>query len=69
MKLRTYLLFLLCLVFLVTIFLNCTEKYPPSPAGKEAIAAESGCVTCHLDAELLKKVATPIEHEPESGEG
>jgi len=31
--------------------------------------AETGCVSCHTDKELLKEIADPIEAEEGTGEG
>ena len=30
---------------------------------------DSRCVSCHMDKELLKEIADPIEHTEGSGEG
>ena len=66
--LTTLALLALC-AFTILIGNTCTEKYPPS---HEKLSAESGdgCLFCHLDSELLKKVAAPVQ-EPggDAGEG
>lgn len=65
---HTQILVSILLVALALFSWQCTEKYP---ADADHVAALSdGCVACHLDADLLKKVATPLpEVEGESGEG
>lgn len=63
-------LMLICSVGLLFITqTGCTDKY--KPAGTEFSSDdESSCLFCHLDAELLKDVADPIETGGESsGEG
>lgn len=69
MNLRVLFSGLLLSIFAFLIFLSCTEKYPPSPVDELALASESSCVNCHFNKERLKDVATPIEHQAESGEG
>ena len=70
MQLRSKTLLVFSLLVVAALVLHCTEKYPPAPAGEAPqLAAESGCVNCHLDKELLKQVADPVEHPTESGEG
>lgn len=56
------------LFVLVAMSWQCTKKYP---ADVDHIAAVSdGCVACHLDEDLLKKVAAPLPPvEGEAGEG
>ena len=50
-------------------FIQCTEKYPAAHQ-KLNLASADGCVNCHLDADLLKKVATPLPpKEANAGEG
>ncbi|MBD3287744.1 hypothetical protein GF337_02975 [candidate division KSB1 bacterium] len=48
-------------------YTGCTDKYEPtSPIS----GSGSSCVHCHLNAELLKEVATPIPPPTgEAGEG
>jgi hypothetical protein len=70
MQLRFNLLIILSLVAIAMTLFNCTDKYPPAPAEQVwQFASQSSCVTCHLNKELLKQVATPVEPPSESGEG
>ncbi|MBN1350447.1 hypothetical protein JXJ21_13615 [candidate division KSB1 bacterium] len=70
MKMRMPIQGAFCLLFIIILLFGCTEKYPPAPVDElQTGFAGSSCTGCHLDKELLKKVATPIEIEPESGEG
>ena len=57
---KKYVLVLLAFLSVTVLLLvQCTEKYPA--ATKELnLASGNGCVNCHLDAEKLKKVATPL---------
>ncbi|NIA30445.1 MAG: hypothetical protein GWP06_11110 [Actinobacteria bacterium] len=67
---KKYVLVLLAfLAVTVLILVQCTEKYPA--ATKELnLASDNGCVNCHLDAEKLKKVATPLPpSNSNAGEG
>ncbi len=70
MKLKIFTLSSLLLLSLVLIFVwGCTDKNKPAP-NIFSSAEESSCTHCHLDANLLKQVATPLPpHEGESGEG
>jgi len=66
---HTSLLLLALCAFLILIINTCTEKYPASNE-KLALDRADGCLSCHLDAELLKKVADPLpEREGDAGEG
>jgi len=60
---------MMILLALCTIIYTCTEKYP---ASHKDLASDNGdgCLFCHLDSELLKKVADPLpEREGDAGEG
>ena len=69
MKKGNLLLVILISVISLLLLTQCTEKYPG--ATKElTLATGNGCVDCHLDAEKLKKVATPLPPvEGDAGEG
>jgi len=55
--------------FFLILQWGCTEKYKPSP-GVFSASEQSSCIHCHLNADLLKDVATPIpEPEEPAGEG
>ena len=61
-------LLILSLSFLLLQW-GCTEKYKPSP-GVFSASGQPGCTHCHLNADLLKEVATPLPPPSgESGEG
>lgn len=60
----------LALVILLTAFgilmhQGCTKKSPDDIQGSQSFGS-SGCVSCHLDQNVLKKVAAPLP--PPSGE-
>ena len=54
----------LLVILLALLSWQCTEKYPAD--NDHAAAISDGCVACHTNAELLKKVAAPLP--PPSGE-
>ena len=62
-------LFVCFIGFTLVQITGCTDKY--EPVGTDFTASqESSCKVCHLDQELLKQVADPIETGGEdSGEG
>ena len=61
-------LLILSLSFLFTQW-GCTDKYKPTPNIFSA-SEESSCTHCHLNADLLKEVATPLPPPPaEESEG
>jgi len=69
-KISLLLLFVI-LPFIITVFLfiSCTDKYPASHDANK-ITNKNGCVSCHLSADKLKKLATPLPPpEGEAGEG
>jgi len=70
MKVKLFTICSLLLLSLILIFSwGCTDKYKPTPNVFSSVE-ESSCTHCHLDATLLKQVATPIPpDEGESGEG
>lgn len=47
---------------------SCTDKYEPATLVNVG-QGESECVDCHLNKDLLKQVADPVEQAGESGEG
>ncbi|MBC8185325.1 hypothetical protein H8E88_29880 [candidate division KSB1 bacterium] len=48
---------------------GCTDKYKPAP-GVFSASEETSCTHCHLNANLLKEVATPLPPPEEpAGEG
>ncbi|RKY87682.1 hypothetical protein DRQ09_04045 [candidate division KSB1 bacterium] len=62
-------IFIFIFIFSIYFLISCSEKYP-SPESKFSKIKESGCTYCHLDAELLKKVAEPLPpSEDDEGEG
>ena len=66
-SLSLYLPLVLCL-FVVVFSWQCTEKYPAHDTN--IVADADGCVGCHTNADLLKKVATPLPPaSSEAGEG
>jgi len=68
-KVSSLLLSVLIALFMVVFFIHCTEKYP-SDSRKFGLAKRDGCIDCHGNAGLLKKVATPLPpKDGESGEG
>ena len=68
MKNRKFVTLALLLLLLVVFTWQCTEKYPAD--SKQAAVVVDGCVQCHTDAELLKKIATPLPPpDGEAGEG
>lgn len=69
MRKQPILVLLLLFVVLVVFVFQCTEKYPPAPQ-KLALSKQNGCMSCHGNAEQLKKVATPLPpKEGDAGEG
>ncbi|MBN2413994.1 hypothetical protein JXQ31_20130, partial [candidate division KSB1 bacterium] len=59
------------LPLMITIFLfnSCTEKYPGSVDANK-MTTKNGCVSCHLNADKLKQLATPLPPpDGEAGEG
>ena len=59
------------LPFIITVFLfiSCTEKYPASHDANN-LSTKNSCVSCHLNTEKLKQLATPLPPpEGEAGEG
>ena len=69
MRIRYFIVSTIVLLLLVLVLVQCTDKYPE--AHKELnLANKDGCVNCHLNANLLKKVATPLPpKEGNAGEG
>jgi len=66
-SLSFYVLLAFCLV-LIAFSWQCTEKYPANDT--HIVAAANGCVNCHTNADLLKKVATPLPAtNGDAGEG
>ena len=60
---------LLFIFFSLTFFWGCTDKYKPAPS-KFSSSEETSCTYCHLNAALLKEVATPLPPDPGgTGEG
>lgn len=56
--------------FVIGLFISCQEKIEDDHSNIFASVEQSGCVSCHLDKELLAKIAEPIESGGESsGEG
>ncbi|MBN2008710.1 hypothetical protein JW960_05150 [candidate division KSB1 bacterium] len=50
-------------------FTGCADKYKPT-ANEFVSLQESSCTHCHLNSDLLKEVAEPIDHGTgEAGEG
>lgn len=70
MKLKLFTFSSLLLLSLILIFVwGCTDKYKPAP-NIFSSAEESSCTSCHLNANLLKEVATPLPSDNgDSGEG
>ena len=69
MKKQTLLLLVLLLALTALFYTQCTEKYPDATKTVK-VAGKDGCTTCHLDAEKLKMVATPLPpSEGDTGEG
>jgi len=68
-RIRYLILGIIVLLFMALVLVQCTDKYPE--AHKELdLANKDGCVNCHLNADLLKKVATPLPpKEEDAGEG
>lgn len=63
-------LIFLSIFLMILIFLACQEKIDNDPSSIFADTNQSGCEGCHLDKELLAKVADPIDAGGEpSGEG
>jgi len=61
--------FLMIVLFFLIFQWGCTDKYKPAP-NIFSSSEESSCTHCHLNANLLKEIATPLPHdEGESGEG
>ncbi len=68
---RTIIILSLLIMSLSFLLLQwgCTDKYKPAP-GVFSASEESSCTYCHLNANLLKDVATPLPPPSgESGEG
>ena len=60
---------MLNVIIFVFLFISCTEKYPASHE-TNGLTTKNGCVSCHLNAEKLKQLATPLPPpEGEAGEG
>jgi nitrate/TMAO reductase-like tetraheme cytochrome c subunit len=64
------LLFILTiLVVSACLFQQCTKK-TPQEARRFNTSQADGCLSCHMNADVLKKVATPLPPaNTESGEG
>lgn len=66
--------FNILLIFLFSIIIlfaatQCTQKYPGNN-DSNITEIKGGCINCHLDADKLKKVATPLPPTTgEAGEG
>ncbi len=61
-------LLLVLLAVIILLSWQCTEKYPAD--ARHVAAVSDGCVSCHTDADVLKKVATPLpDVDGEAGEG
>jgi hypothetical protein len=68
---RTIIILSLLLISLSLLFMQwgCTDKYKPAP-GVFSASDESSCTRCHLNANRLKEVATPLPPPEEpAGEG
>jgi len=52
-------------VLMFSFLYNCKEKYA-EPSETFASLSQSGCISCHMDRDLLKEVADPL---PDTGEG
>lgn len=68
---RTIIVFSLLIMslFVVIMHWGCTDKYKPTE-GVFSASEESSCTHCHLNASLLKEMATPLPPDTgDSGEG
>jgi len=69
-KIPLLLLFaILPFIFTMFVYVSCTDKYPASQDANK-LGTKNGCVSCHLNGEKLKQLATPLPPpEGEAGEG
>ncbi len=66
---KKLLLVIAILVVATCLFQQCTKKNPQEPRRFNSSQAD-GCLSCHMNAQLLKEVATPLPPaNTESGEG
>jgi hypothetical protein len=60
---------LMLIAALLLVGARCTDKYPAQGHDSQ-LAAGNSCVSCHTNADLLKKVAVPLPPPSvEAGEG
>jgi len=59
-------LLIACMVMLAGILTGCEPDEEPDD---EKVYPDTSCVNCHMDKDLLKEVADPIEQTEDSGEG
>ncbi|MCP4716117.1 MAG: hypothetical protein GY868_13455 [Deltaproteobacteria bacterium] len=53
----------------ILILLSLTACEQPQDSDESAEYPDAGCVNCHMDKDLLKEIADPIEAVTSSGEG
>lgn len=58
-------LFSAMIIIVLSVF-GCKEKYEEETETFAALS-QSGCVSCHMDKDLLEEVADPIEYSSENG--
>ena len=64
-------IYVLLVGLIFILYLGCTEKYPSDSTEAPPVLAQNNCAGCHLDKELLQKVADPLPPDDgdDSGEG
>ncbi len=68
MKTLSFFMTMVLCLFLLLFPWQCTKKYPTG--GSSYVSSANSCVTCHTNADLLKKVAAPLPPPAEdAGEG
>lgn len=68
-KVRRQLIIYALLFYALLFCWQCSKKYP-ADFKESGMAVNNGCVACHTDADLLKKVATPLPPvDGDAGEG
>jgi hypothetical protein len=62
---KRLILFCAMIIIVLSVF-SCKEKYEEETETFAALS-QSGCISCHMDKDLLEEVADPIEYSGEGG--
>jgi hypothetical protein len=66
---KKFLIAITLLIVCTSLFQQCNKKNPQEPRRFNSNQSD-GCLACHMNATLLKEVATPLPpNNTESGEG